>query len=178
MAAVELSTSQRRILTALINQYGEKEKPIKRQEIADAIDRNPGTVRNNMQSLKALQLVKGVAGLKGGYKPTAETYETLDIQRLDEPADVPVAVENDSVPGILVETVRLKNIHHPEKCRAEIQVQGSLQDVQQEDRMTVGPTPLHGLVVHGVVDAVDESQNSVLLEIEEMETNSPVSKRL
>lgn len=172
MAAVELSTSQRRILTALVNQYGEDEKPIKGRDIADTVDRNPGTIRNNMQSLKALQLVEGVSGPKGGYKPTAETYETLAIQKLDEPADVVVTVEDEAAPQIVVEKVGLMNIHHPGKCRAEIQLQGSLQDIQREDRMTVGPTPIHGLVVHGVVDAVDDGQNSVLLKIEEMETYS------
>ncbi|HEY3422517.1 MAG TPA: Rrf2 family transcriptional regulator, partial [Methanocellaceae archaeon] len=65
---VELTVIQREILTALINLFREKGRAIKGEEISERIDRNPGTVRNQMQSLKALGLVEGVPGPKGGYK--------------------------------------------------------------------------------------------------------------
>jgi len=85
MSSIELTSSQKSILTALINLYGEQEDAVKGEAIAEEVDRNPGTIRNQMQSLKALQLVEGVPGPKGGYKPTSNAYEALDIQRMDEP---------------------------------------------------------------------------------------------
>jgi predicted transcriptional regulator len=51
---VELTVIQREILSALINLFREKGRAIKGEEISERIDRNPGTVRNQMQSLKAL----------------------------------------------------------------------------------------------------------------------------
>ena len=39
---------------------------IKGEEIADIMNRNPGTIRNQMQSLRSLGLVKGVPGPRGG----------------------------------------------------------------------------------------------------------------
>jgi predicted transcriptional regulator len=71
MSSIELSPSQRQILSALVNLHGEHEQAVKGEQIAEEVDRNPGTIRNQMQSLKALQLVEGVPGPKGGYKPTA-----------------------------------------------------------------------------------------------------------
>jgi len=95
MSSIELTSSQKSILTALINLYGEQEDAVKGEAIAEEVDRNPGTIRNQMQSLKALQLVEGVPGPKGGYKPTSNAYEALDIQRMDEPADVPIFHEGE-----------------------------------------------------------------------------------
>lgn len=85
MSSIELTSSQKSILTALINLYGEQEDAVKGEAIAEEVDRNPGTIRNQMQSLKALQLVEGVPGPKGGYKPTSNAYEALDIQRWTSP---------------------------------------------------------------------------------------------
>jgi len=103
MSSIELTSSQKSILTALINLYGEQEDAVKGEAIAEEVDRNPGTIRNQMQSLKALQLVEGVPGPKGGYKPTSNAYEALDIQRMDEPADVPIFHEGEEVTGVNVD---------------------------------------------------------------------------
>ena len=62
---MDLTTVQRDILTALINIHRVEGRAVKGEEIAELIDRNPGTIRNQMQSLKALNLVEGVPGPKG-----------------------------------------------------------------------------------------------------------------
>ena len=67
---MELTPIQKEILTALVNLYRKHKRAVKGEMIADVINRNPGTVRNQMQSLKALGLVEGVPGPKGGYKAT------------------------------------------------------------------------------------------------------------
>src|SRR6056297_540113 len=90
MSSIELTPSQQNILQELVNLYRESEKAVKGEDIADRVDRNPGTIRNQMQSLKALQLVEGVPGPKGGYKPTANAYEALQIQEMEHAADVPL----------------------------------------------------------------------------------------
>ncbi|EMA62471.1 MULTISPECIES: Rrf2 family transcriptional regulator [Halorubrum] len=168
MSSIELTSSQKSILTALINLYGEQEDAVKGEAIAEEVDRNPGTIRNQMQSLKALQLVEGVPGPKGGYKPTSNAYEALDIQRMDEPADVPIFHEGEEVTGVNVDGIDLSSVHHPELCRAEIHVQGSVRKFHEGDSVTVGPTPLSKLVIDGTVDGKDDTANILILRIDDM----------
>src|SRR6056297_2166857 len=99
MSSIELTPSQKTILTALINLHRESEDAVKGEDIAEEVDRNPGTIRNQMQSLKALQLVEGVPGPKGGYKPTATAYEALDVDQLEQPAEVPLYLEGELIEG-------------------------------------------------------------------------------
>jgi len=90
MSSIELTPSQKTILTALTNLHRQTEDAVKGEDIAEEVNRNPGTIRNQMQSLKALQLVEGVPGPKGGYKPTANAYEALDVDEMDDAASVPL----------------------------------------------------------------------------------------
>ena len=103
MSTIELTPSQKTILSALVNLFRENEEAIKGEDIAEEVDRNPGTIRNQMQSLKALQLVEGVPGPKGGYKPTANAYEALGIDQMDQPAQVPLLVNGNEVEDLNVE---------------------------------------------------------------------------
>ncbi|PSP76479.1 TrmB family transcriptional regulator [Halobacteriales archaeon QS_1_68_20] len=169
MSSIELTSSQQTILTALVNLHRQTDEPIKGEDIAEEVDRNPGTIRNQMQSLKALQLVEGVPGPKGGYKPTAGAYEALDVQRMDEPAEVRISRDGEQLPGLNVEQINLSSVHHPELCRAEVYVQGSVSDFEEGDEVAVGPTPLSKLVVRGEVDGVDDTSNSLVLRITGME---------
>ncbi len=168
MSSIELTPSQKKILRALTNLHKESEDAIKGEDIAEQVDRNPGTIRNQMQSLKALQLVEGVPGPKGGYKPTAAAYEALEIQRMDEPASVPLEHEGDPVQDVIVEEIDLSSVHHPELCRAEVHIQGSMSDIHEDDSVVVGPTPLSKLVVEGTVDGKDDTNNILILRIDDM----------
>jgi predicted transcriptional regulator len=168
MSSIDLTPSQETILNALINLYRETEDAVKGEDIGEEVDRNPGTIRNQMQALKALQLVEGVPGPKGGYKPTATAYEALEIQDMDEPAAVPLRHEGEPVAEANVEEIDLSSVHHPERCRAEIHLQGSLGQFHEGDEVTVGPTPLSKLVIDGIVDGKDDTSNILILRIEQM----------
>ena len=169
MSSIELTSSQRDILSALVNLHREQEAAVKGETIAEEVGRNPGTIRNQMQSLKALQLVEGVPGPKGGYRPTSRAFEALDIQQFDEPASTPLFLEGKRKGTLNVQEIDLTSVHHPELCRAEIRVQGSIRDIHDGDQITVGPTPLSKLVITGVVDGRDESANTLILRVEDME---------
>ncbi|WP_049970352.1 Rrf2 family transcriptional regulator [Haladaptatus cibarius] len=169
MSSIELTPSQETILTALVNLHREAEDAVKGEDIAEEVDRNPGTIRNQMQSLKALQLVEGVPGPKGGYKPTATAFEALDIQQLDSAAEVPLRQNGEVVEEGNVEEIDLNSVHHPELCRAEIHLRGSVRDFHEGDEVTVGPTPLSKLVVKGIVDGKDDTRNILILKLSGME---------
>ncbi|MWV64808.1 TrmB family transcriptional regulator [Halorubrum sp. JWXQ-INN 858] len=169
MSTLQLSSSQKRILTSLVNLSDGDGAVVRGRDIADAIDRNPGTVRNQMQSLRALQLVEGVPGPKGGYKPTVNAYETLDIERMDDPAEVPVEREGTPVPGVNVEGIDLASVHNPDLCRVEIVVRGSLHEFSEGDRIVVGPTPTVKLRIVGVVDGVNPMENTLVVRARSMQ---------
>jgi predicted transcriptional regulator len=169
MSSIELTPSQRAILTALINLHRQHEDAVKGEQVAAEVDRNPGTIRNQMQSLKALQLVEGVPGPKGGYKPTTTAYEALDLEEMDEPAVVPLYRNGERIESTNVEEIDLSSVHHPERCRAEIHLQGSAREFHEGDDVTVGPTPLSKLLVRGTVDGKDDTKGILILRIDGME---------
>jgi predicted transcriptional regulator len=168
MSSIELTPSQKTILQELINLFRESESAVKGEAIAAEVDRNPGTIRNQMQSLKALQLVEGVPGPKGGYKPTAAAYDALKIQEMDQAADVPFQHEGELITGANVQEIDLTSVHHPELCRAEIKLQGSMSAFNEGDDVTVGPTPLSKLKIEGGIEGKDETNNSLILTIDDM----------
>lgn len=169
MSSIELTTSQKDILRELINRYSQSERAIKGEDIAEGVDRNPGTIRNQMQSLKALQLVEGVPGPKGGYKPTATAYEALGIQDLDEPANVPLFHNGEDVTDANVQEIDLTSVHHPDLCRAEVRLHGSIKQFHYGDDIVVGPTPRSKLRIEGTIDGKDETNNVLIISTSRME---------
>jgi predicted transcriptional regulator len=170
MAAIQVTSSQKRVLTALVNLAENADRPVSGSEIADSIDRKAGTVRNRMQSLRDLQLVEGVPGPNGGYVPTDGAYDALDIKRMDDAETTPVTVDGDPVEGVNVEAIDLSSVANPELCRAELVIRGPVGPFSAGDHVTVGPTPAAGLRLSGVVDATNVDGNTLLLRIEGMET--------
>ena len=168
MSSIELTPSQRSILQELVNLHREAEGAVKGEVIADEVDRNPGTIRNQMQSLKALQLVEGVPGPKGGYRPTATAYDALQMEQMDQAADVPLAHDGELVSEANVEEIDLTSVHHPEECRAKVRLRGSISGFFQGDSVTVGPTPLSKLRIDGTVEGTDDTNNALVLTIDEM----------
>ena len=157
------------MLQALVDLYRESENAVKGEAIAEQIDRNAGTIRNQMQSLKALQLVKGVPGPKGGYKPTANAYNALDIEEMDEPASIPLSHNGEPIDEQVIQEINLMSVHHPENCRAELRIQGSVGDFHEGDSITVGPTPKSRLAITGTIDGVVDSDNKLIIRTETME---------
>jgi len=170
MSRIQLSSSQERVLTALVNLSEGREAPVQGREIADAIDRNPGTVRNRMGSLSTLGLVEGVAGPDGGYIPTDEAYDALGIERLEDAATTPVEREGDPVEDVTVAEIDLSSVANPELCRAELVIRGPVGPFDAGDHVTVGPTPATGLRLSGTVDATNVDGNSLLVRVDGMET--------
>ena len=168
MSSIELTPSQKNILQELVNLFRDSEDAVKGEEIAERVNRNPGTIRNQMQSLKALQLVEGVPGPKGGYKPTATAYDALQIQEMDHAAEVPFFHNGDRIERANVAEISLASVHHPENCRAEVTLQGSISDYKEGDSITVGPTPLSKLRIIGTVEGKDDTNNKLILTIDDM----------
>ena len=168
MANIELTSSQRAALTALVNEHDSTGEPVKGEVIAEAVDRTPGTVRNQMQHLKDLSLVEGLTGPNGGYRPTPLAYDALGREDIDDPQTMTLARNNRRV-DVTVDGIRLTSVHHPEACRAHVHLQESFTEFEVGDALAVGPTPVAGLLLAGVVEAVDESNNEIVVDIAQLE---------
>jgi hypothetical protein len=166
---MELTQIQRDILLALITLARQKGPvAIKGEEIAEIINRNPGTVRNQMQALRALGLVEGVPGTKGGYRPTAKSYEVMSITPAETEAPVPVYINGELVEDLVPEEIDFTTLRHPEVCQANIRLIGDIKKINIGDVVRIGPTPVNELVLVGEVVGRDDTQNSVLCSIIEM----------
>jgi len=159
-----LTSVQKEILQSLINLYRNADASIKGEEIAEIMNRNPGTIRNQMQSLRSLGLVKGVPGPRGGYKPTIKAYHTLNIQASDNQTLVPIYRDGKKVKDITVSQIEFTSITHPGECEAAIKAVGNIKYLDLGDEIRIGPTPVNKLVVDGVVVGRDDMDNILLLD--------------
>lgn len=166
-----LRPAQKRILESLVEQIDDETQTVSGREIADDIGKNPGTIRNRMQSLSALQLIEGIPGPRGGYKPTAAAYRALDDDALDDPAGVPVEGGEQTAREVTVEKIDFVTVHNPEECRAEISVRGSVREFSRGQRITLGPTPSTKLRISGTVEAVDPTTGTITLDVGRMATS-------
>jgi len=165
---MELTPVQRDILTALINIHRVEGRAVKGEEIAELIDRNPGTIRNQMQSLKALNLVEGVPGPKGGYKATGAAYEALNIDSGGETVVVPVMRNGVLVEGATASEIVFNKVMHSHQCDGVVRVIGNIRDFNVGDEIEVGPTPVNRLYVRGEIMGRDDTMSRLILHIKEM----------
>lgn len=165
---MELTPIQKEILTALINLYRTKKQAVKGEDIAEIIERNPGTVRNQMQSLKALGLVEGVPGPKGGYKATGATYRALCLSELDKETVVPIRWNDEIIENATASEISFTTVRHPDLCNATVHVIGDIKKFDVGDSIAIGPTPVNKLMMRGEVIGRDDTENSILFVITEM----------
>jgi len=168
MGRIELTNSQRRILTVLVNRYQGEDSPIPAKEISDEVDREPRTVRNQMASLKDLGLVEGIPGPSGGYQPTSAGFDILDRKTVEDPEMAVLAREFDRVDAI-VDEISFPNVHNPDTCRARIRFQQSIQEFDEGDAIAIGAMPNSELLLAGTIEAIETTRNQIILEVARLE---------
>ncbi|RQG96854.1 Rrf2 family transcriptional regulator [Natrarchaeobius oligotrophus] len=171
MVEIELTTSQRTILSVLINNARDDERPVPARTIASHVDRQPRTVRNQMSNLVDLGLVESVSGPRGGYQPTEAAYEVLDRHPVDDPEMAVLARDFDRVDAV-VDSITFTNVHHPETCQARIRFGESVQRLAQGDPIAIGVQPNAELLLAGVIEAVEPTKNLILLDVMQLEASS------
>ena len=165
---MDLSLIQKDILITLITLYHQQSHSIKGEDIASRIQRNPGTVRNQMQALKAVGLVDGVPGPKGGYIPTGLAYKELNLNMGEGDYDVRISRNGEEVMGANVQEIDFTTLCHPDVCHALIKLVGSAKLFEIGDQITIGPTPVNKLLIRGEVFGKDESKQALLIATSEM----------
>lgn len=165
---MELTPVQRDILTALINIHRREGRAVKGEEIAELIDRNPGTIRNQMQSLKALNLVEGVPGPKGGYKATGAAYEVLCLDNSGDIVDVPIIKNGVQVDGASASEIIFNKVMRHDSCDGMVRITGNVRDFNIGDEIEIGPTPVNKLYIRGEVTGRDDTMSRLIFKVREM----------
>ncbi|MDR2854696.1 MAG: CBS domain-containing protein [Methanomicrobiales archaeon] len=165
---MDLSLIQKDILITLITLYEQKSAPIKGEEIAQIIQRNPGTVRNQMQALKTSGLVDGISGPRGGYHPTTAAFNLLNLPEGAKNAEVQISRNGVLLHDIRVLKVSFTTLSYADICHGVIQISGSVREFAAGDLIIIGPTPVNKLMLSGEVFGKDESEKTVIVSIFEM----------
>ena len=121
-----------------------------------------------MQALKALGLVDGIPGPKGGYSPTARAYKELNLADLEHQSEVPIYRDGEKVRGVRVSELNFTTLCHPDLCHAMVTIIGSVKLFKVGDMVSIGPTPVNKLLVRGEVFGMDENQQMLLISVSEM----------
>jgi hypothetical protein len=143
-------------------------RAVKGEEIAELIDRNPGTIRNQMQSLKALNLVEGVPGPKGGYKATGSAYEALNIDATGDVVTVPVVRNGVVVEGTTASEIVFNKVMNTQQCDGVVRIIGNIREFNVGDNIEVGPTPVNKVYIRGKVTGRDDTMSRLIFHIDEM----------
>lgn len=171
MTAPGLTSIQRRLLWTVVNLSLKRDEPIKAREIADAIGRNPGTVRNEMTPIKALGLVETETGYGGGYVPADKAFDTLGIEQDDDIVTVPLFREDDQLESVTVTRINLLNPANPSSCIARLSLVGPIHTIENGDTIRLGPTPVTELVLMGTVEMINLTDNHLIIHVRTITTS-------
>ena len=161
-----LSITQEEVLRALTGLYRSSNSPVKGEEIAKHIDKHEGTVRNQMMSLRALRLVKSMAGPKGGYQPTPKAFEYLSVPESDKLEITSMRIEDTTI-GVAIADIDLLSMSSSQEQGAEIRLVDGYRGVTLATGQNVilGPTPLTNLIIKGTIIGLYPKENKILLRI-------------
>jgi predicted transcriptional regulator len=162
---------QKETLQVLINLYEKSgTKAVKGREVAEVLNKNNGTIRNQMSILSTLGLVKGVTGPNGGYKPTIEAYEKLGISDSEKLITIPIFKGNKKIEDVSTINIDFTSVAHPKDCKSAIKILGNMENLNISDEIKVGPTPITHMEFTGTIIGRDDINNTLLLDITELKS--------
>jgi hypothetical protein len=156
-----ISPTQREILVALIELYEKKKDTVKGEDISSMLKRTPGTIRNQMQTLKALGYVDGVPGPKGGYIPAMKAYEALEMEVVNKPYIVNVFRDGKPIEGVTVQKIEFTSVQNPNDCMSRVTIVGDTRKIMEHDIIKVGPTPSNHIILTGEVVGRDDMRREL-----------------
>lgn len=140
----------------LINLYKKKGCALKTVELVKTMNyRSPGTIRNLMQTMKVLGLVRGIAGPRGGYLPTELAYENLRPGH--EAEDIPI-YRNERLSDVTFQEMRLRPPNS-----SILHVLGDIRDFKVGDKIKIASRKL---IFSGRVEGRNDMNNTLLSSIE------------
>ncbi|MEM0454189.1 MAG: CBS domain-containing protein [Sulfolobales archaeon] len=163
----ELSFTQREILRTLVELYSKNQKLIKSTEIANALGKDDGTIRNIISNLKSLGLIESKTGPSGGYKPTSKAYNYLRALSNIISSYAKIRKNGEEI-NVFVLNVELMDLTNPYSSKAVLKVAGDIDLLKPGDKIKVGPLPTYRLVLSGIILLVDAFRSEVVIEVESL----------
>jgi len=170
---VQLTETQKTILKTLIDLYEKKGKKgmVKSREVAQALGKDEGTVRNVIMWLKSMGLVESRTGPAGGYVPTLKAYEVIGEA---SPLGIGIGIggghlvfevegKEYRLPALHMEIL---NIFEATAPKAVIRVGGDVSKLRKGMRVRVESYPSSRLTVEGRVVRVNPQASEILVEVE------------
>jgi hypothetical protein len=153
---LRISNTQKEILTALVNIYQKKGSAVKTIELTEFMNnRSPGTIRNLMQTMRTLMIVRSIPGVKGGYLPTELAFETLGLRQ--EAENIPI-YRNEKLSDVTFQEMRLRPPNS-----SILHVLGDIRDFKVGDKIKIASRKL---IISGIVEGRNDLNNSLLSSIE------------
>jgi predicted transcriptional regulator len=168
---LELTPGQRETLTALINLHRQGSLATKSKEIAELTNRHPGTIRNQMQSLRSLYLVESANGPRGGYRATEAAFKALGLDNGGNGGEIAVPVIRNGVvvEGVNAGEIILNKVMRPtDQCNGLIRIVGNIRNFDIGDEIEIGPISANNLYIHGKLMGRDYILNRLILNVTEI----------
>ncbi len=146
---------QKDIISTVVRTHRMSGLALKNSEIAKAVKRSEGTVRNQMQNLRVLGLVESRTGPGGGYVPTCLAYEVLNFEK--SKMNIPV-YKNEEDTGALLNQLIITSSN-----MGKVHIFGDTYDFEIGDEIKIGSK---NLIFSGTMVGRDSSNNTLLTSID------------
>ncbi len=166
---VQLTPSQREVLRTLIELYEKKGRKamVKSREVARALGKDEGTVRNVIMMLRNMGLVESRTGPAGGYVPTLMAYEVLGRAVQTLVGGGYMTVEGKNV-KLMVSRMQLIDLFGDDSPKALLRVGGDLSQLSKGDKVRITSTQAKRLIVEGRILQVNPQAAEVLVNVEKL----------
>ena len=146
---------QKDIISTVVRTHRMNGLALKSSQIAKSVKRSEGTIRNQMQNLRALGLVESRTGPYGGYIPTSLAYEVLNFEK--SKMDIPV-YKNEENTGALLNQLIITSSN-----MGKLHILGDTHDFEIGDEIKIGSK---NLIFSGTIVGRDSSNNTLLTSID------------
>ncbi|HJH31736.1 MAG TPA: HTH domain-containing protein [Methanosarcinaceae archaeon] len=146
---------QKDIISTVVRIYGTNGNALKSSELAKVLERSEGTIRNQMQNIRALGLVESRTGPYGGYIPTSLAYEVLNFDK--SKMNIPV-YKNEEKTGILLNQLTITSSN-----MAKLHILGDTHNFEIGDEIKIAS---ENLIFCGRMIGCDSSNNTLLTSID------------
>jgi len=141
---------------------------VKSREVARALGKDEGTVRNVIMWLKSMGLVESRTGPAGGYVPTLKAYEVLGgTTRVSTLGYGYLIVDTpEGRVRLPVAHMEIINVFGEESPKALVRVGGDAGRVAPGSRVRVESSPSKRLIIEGVAAKVNPQAGEILIDVE------------
>jgi len=154
---MNLSLTHEKILSNLIYLYNKNDRPLQASEIAQTTGLNVGTIRNHMQILKMLKMIKGITGPRGGYIPTLKAFERFSPNNR---SNLNIHLNRKKLKDVTICEIRL-NPQDNSTYSGSIKIIGNMKDFNVGDTVTIQTPTNNNTIIKGIITGRDFITNTL-----------------